>query len=104
MQDGEHLIDGVIRLVREADQDLPPVLCVRPALHQSSALEGIDERRHARAADQQPLGDDTWCKWFARTLDDALPAMSKVATARGLDLSTMGEPEVTITEVHRLVR
>jgi hypothetical protein len=33
-----------------------------------------------------------------------MPAMAKVATARGLDPSKMGEPEVTITEVHRLVR
>jgi hypothetical protein len=33
-----------------------------------------------------------------------LPAMGKVAAARGLDPSKMGEPEVTITEVHRLVR
>jgi len=32
-----------------------------------------------------------------------LPAMGKVAAARGLDPSKMGEPEVTITEVHRLV-
>ena len=33
-----------------------------------------------------------------------MPAMGKVAVARGLDPSKMGEPEVTITEVHRLVR
>jgi len=33
-----------------------------------------------------------------------MPAMGKVAAARGLDPSKMGEPEVTITEVHRLVR
>jgi len=32
-----------------------------------------------------------------------VPAMGKVATARGLDPSKMGEPEVTITEVHRIV-
>ena len=32
-----------------------------------------------------------------------MPAMGKVATARGLDVSKMGEPEVTITEVHRVV-
>jgi hypothetical protein len=32
-----------------------------------------------------------------------MPAMGKVAAARGLDISKMGEPEVTITEVHRLV-
>jgi hypothetical protein len=29
--------------------------------------------------------------------------MGKVAAARGFDISKMGEPEVTITEVHRLV-
>ena len=32
-----------------------------------------------------------------------LPAMSKVAAAKGLDVSKIGEPEVTITEVHRVV-
>jgi hypothetical protein len=32
------------------------------------------------------------------------PAMGRVAAARGLDPSKMGEPEVAITEVHRLVR
>jgi hypothetical protein len=32
-----------------------------------------------------------------------MPAMGKVAAARGLDISKMGEPERTITEVHRLV-
>ena len=32
-----------------------------------------------------------------------MPAMGKVAAARGLDMSKMGEPEVTITEVHRAV-
>ena len=32
-----------------------------------------------------------------------VPAMGKVATARGLDPSKMGEPETTITEVHRIV-
>ena len=32
-----------------------------------------------------------------------MPAMGKVAAARGLDVSKMGEPEVTITEVHRVV-
>jgi hypothetical protein len=33
-----------------------------------------------------------------------MPAMAKVLLARGLDPSNLGEPEVTITEVHRLVR
>ena len=33
-----------------------------------------------------------------------MPAMGKVAAARGLDPSKMEGPKVTITEVHRLVR
>jgi hypothetical protein len=32
------------------------------------------------------------------------PAMGKVAAAHGVDLSQAGEPEVSVTEVHRLVR
>ena len=32
-----------------------------------------------------------------------LPAMGKVAAARGLDMAEIGGPEVTITEVHRVV-
>jgi hypothetical protein len=32
------------------------------------------------------------------------PAIGKVAAARGIDLSQAGEPETSITEVHRLVR
>ena len=33
-----------------------------------------------------------------------VPAMGKVAGARGLDPSNVGAPEETITEVHRIVR
>jgi hypothetical protein len=33
-----------------------------------------------------------------------MPAMGKVAAARGLDPSNMGKPEVTVTEIHRIVR
>jgi hypothetical protein len=29
--------------------------------------------------------------------------MGKVAAARGIDLSQVGEPETSITEIHRLV-
>jgi hypothetical protein len=37
-------------------------------------------------------------------LDQALqPTMGKVAAAHGVDLSQVGEPEMSITEVHRLV-
>jgi hypothetical protein len=52
-------------------------------------------------------GVDVWdtveaCEQFVQST--LMPAMGKVALARGLDPSTLGEPEVTITEVHRLVR
>ena len=33
-----------------------------------------------------------------------MPAMGKAVVARGLDPSKIGQPEVTITEVHRIVR
>lgn len=32
------------------------------------------------------------------------PTMGKVAAAHGIDLSQAGEPEMSITDVHRLVR
>jgi hypothetical protein len=32
------------------------------------------------------------------------PTMGKVAAAHGVDLAQAGEPEMSITEVHRLVR
>lgn len=32
------------------------------------------------------------------------PTMGKVAAAHGIDLSQAGGPEMSITEVHRLVR
>jgi hypothetical protein len=31
------------------------------------------------------------------------PALGRVAAARGIDLSQVGEPETSITEIHRLV-
>jgi hypothetical protein len=32
------------------------------------------------------------------------PTMGKVATAHGIDMSQAGEPEMSITELHRVVR
>jgi hypothetical protein len=32
------------------------------------------------------------------------PALGRVAAARGIDLHQVGEPETSITEIHRLVR
>jgi hypothetical protein len=57
--------------------------------------------------DGRAHGVDVWdsLEAYERFVQSTLmPAMGKVAVARGLDPSKMGEPEVTITEVHRLVR
>jgi hypothetical protein len=57
--------------------------------------------------DGRAHGVDVWdsVEAFEQFVESTLrPAMAKVAAAQGLDPSKMGEPEVTITEVHRLVR
>jgi hypothetical protein len=33
-----------------------------------------------------------------------MPAIGKIAAERGIDLSQAGDPEVKVTEIHRLVR
>ncbi len=51
-------------------------------------------------------GVDVWesAEYFQTFAESTLqPAMGKVAAAHGIDLSTAGEPETVITEVHRLV-
>jgi hypothetical protein len=57
--------------------------------------------------DGRAHGFDVWdsLESYQQFLESTLmPAMLKVANARGLDLSNMGEAETTITEVHRVVR
>jgi hypothetical protein len=57
--------------------------------------------------DGRAHGVDVWdsVEAFEQFVESTLmPAMGKVAAARGVDPSKMGGPEVTITEVHRLVR
>jgi hypothetical protein len=56
--------------------------------------------------DGRAHGVDVWesAEAFQRFSESTLqPAMGKVAAARGIDLSQAGEPEMSITEVHRLV-
>jgi hypothetical protein len=51
-------------------------------------------------------GVDVWesAEAFQTFAESTLqPAMGKVAAARGIDLSRAGEPEFSITEVHRVV-
>ena len=52
-------------------------------------------------------GVDVWesAEAFQTFAESTLqPTMGKVAAAHGVDLSQAGEPEMTVTEVHRLVR
>lgn len=73
------------------DAKLPPGGIVHVHFEKDGLAHGVDVWDSVEAHEQ----------FVQSTL---MPAMEKVAAARGLDLSKMGEPEVTITEVHRLVR
>jgi hypothetical protein len=74
-----------------ADAGLPPGGIVHVHFEKDGLAHGVDVWESVEAHDQ----------FVQSTL---MPAMAKVARARGLDPSRMGEPEVTITEVHRVVR
>jgi hypothetical protein len=73
------------------DGNLPPGGVLHVPFERDGRAHGVVVLDSAEAYDQ----------FVQSTL---LPAMGKVAAARGLDPSKMGEPEVKITEVHRLVR
>jgi hypothetical protein len=73
------------------DAKLPPGGIVHVHFEKDGLAHGVDVWDSVEAYEQ----------FVQSTL---LPAMGKVAMARGLDPLQMGEPEVTITEVHRLVR
>lgn len=73
------------------DTNLPPGAISHVHFERNGRTHGVD------------LFDsvDAYRQFVQSTL---MPAMGKVAAARGLDMAKMGPPEVTITEVHRLVR
>jgi hypothetical protein len=73
------------------DTELPPGGFVHVHFERDGRAHGVDMWDSVEAYEQ----------FIQPTL---LPAMGKVAVARGLDPSKMAAPEVTITEVHRLVR
>ena len=73
------------------DAKLPPGGIVRVHFEKDGRAHGVDVWESVEAFEQ-----------FVQSA--LMPAMGKVAAARGLDPSKMGQPEVTITEVHRLVR
>jgi hypothetical protein len=73
------------------DGNLPPGGVMHVHFERDGRAHGVDVWDSVEAYDQ----------FVQSTL---MPAMGKVAAARGLDPSKMGEPEVKITEIHRLVR
>ena len=73
------------------DDNLPPGGVMHVHFERGGRAHGVDVWDSVEAYDQ-----------FVQSM--LMPAMGKVAAARGLDPSKMGEPEVNITEIHRLVR
>ena len=73
------------------DAKLPPGGIVHVHFEKDGRAHGVDVWDSLEAYEE-----------FAQST--LMPAMGKVAVSRGLDLSKIGAPEVTITEVHRLVR
>jgi hypothetical protein len=73
------------------DGNLPPSAVMHVHFERGGRAHGVDVWDSVEAYDE----------FVQSTL---MPAMGKVVAARGLDPSKMGEPEVTITEVHRPVR
>jgi hypothetical protein len=73
------------------DNEIPPGAILHVHFEKGGRAHGVDVWDSVEAYQQ----------FVQSTL---VPAMGKVASARGLDPSKVGEPEVTITEVHRLVR
>jgi hypothetical protein len=57
--------------------------------------------------DGRAHGVDVWdsIEAYEQFVESTLmPAIGKIAAERGIDLSQAGEPEVKVTEIHRLVR
>ena len=72
------------------DAELPPGGIVHVHFEKDGRAHGVDVWESVEAYE----------KVVQSTL---VPAMGKVATARGIDPSKLGQPEVTVTEVHRFV-
>lgn len=75
----------------DVDARLPPGLFMHLHYEKAGCAHGIDVWDSIEAHQ----------RYVESTL---MPALSKLAAARGIDLSRLGEPEMTITEIHRLVR
>jgi len=73
------------------DSNLPPGGVMHAHFERDGRAHGVDVWESVEAYDQ----------FVQSTL---MPAMGKAAAAKGLDPSKMGEPEVKLTDIHRLVR
>jgi len=96
--DRQHWNGGAVHRTRDAvtdemgvDVGLPPGGIMHVHFEKDGRAHGVDVWDSVEAYE----------KFVQSTL---MAATGKVAVARGLDPSKLGEPEVTITEVHRLVR
>jgi hypothetical protein len=58
VDDRQLLIDDLLPAVSELNQHLAAIGGVRATLDQTAAFEGVDQRGHAGAGDDQPLGDE----------------------------------------------
>jgi len=73
------------------DARLPPGLFMHLHYEKDGRAHGVDVWDSLEAHEQ----------FVESTL---MPALGKLAAAKGIDLSQLGEPGVTVTEIHRLVR
>ena len=75
----------------DVDTHLPAGVLVHVHYEKDGRVRGVDVWESAEA--------------FQRFTELTLqPTIGRVAAAQGIDLGQAGEPEVSITEVHRLVR
>jgi len=72
------------------DTELPPGGILHVHFERDGHAHGVDVFESAESYQQ----------FVESTL---MPAMGKVAAAKGLDISQIGAPETTLTEIHRLV-
>ena len=89
-------VEGTIELLDAVtdemgvDANLPPGGIVHVHFEKDGRAHGVDVWDSVESYEQ----------FVESTL---IPAMGRVAVAQGLDPSKLGEPEVKVTEVHRLV-
>ena len=70
VEDGQLLIGDPLPVGGEVNEDLAPVGGVGAPFGQPAAFEGVEQRGHAGAADEQPPGDDVPGDRLAGAVED----------------------------------